>query len=749
MDFNSNYISVEEPHHVEAQQQYVIGGEKLAVEYFEGLLEKVKGVKDPIEKVKILDEQPMVQQYLARPSMVREFLDEVDNIVTTLAIKSVLALGQGDIVFRVAGDIENKDELMKQLVGVLVETEKFYSNIGGIIGYHCAVIQLLAAKEDASRVKKEHYYRPESIDITEENNDVRKAILAGLERMSEMAELYPVGGAGDRLDLHDEVNGLPLPAAKLPFCGRTLLEGMIRDLEGREFLHYKVFGRQLTTPIAMMTSQEKDNHRQIIGICEACGWFGRPPSSFTFFQQPLVPVINKDGNWSLHRPLMLTLKPGGHGVIWKLARDHGAFRWLRRLGCHKILLRQINNPVAGVDSGLLAFTGIGLLGDKTFGFAACSRLINTSEGTNVLIEKEDHGSFSYCMTNVEYTDFTIKGIEDVPAEPGSKWSAFPSNTNILFADIATIEGLVDRSPVPGMSINMKNVAPFIALDGTVHQVPAGRLEAMMQNIADYIVDRYDKRLSEGQRCRLSSYLTFNERRKTISVTKNSYVSGKPIAETPEGCFYDLMHNVHELLECRCNMKVPAWRDEEEYLEQGPNMVVLYHPALGPTYSIIAQKIQSGELKEGAEMQLEISELEMRDLYLDGSLLIDAKNVMGDFDANGFQRYGESSGKCALRDVHIVNAGIDRSAMSTPFWRNTFPRKEALRITLHGNAEFYAEGVSFKGNYEIEVPAGVRMVAYEENKEIRFRSEKLHKPSWWWHYSIGDGARIILQKMTSP
>lgn len=46
-----------------------------------------------------------------------------------------------------------------------------------------------------------------------------------------MAEIYPLGGAGDRLGLVDEETGECLPVAMLPYCGRTLLEGLIRDLQ--------------------------------------------------------------------------------------------------------------------------------------------------------------------------------------------------------------------------------------------------------------------------------------------------------------------------------------------------------------------------------------------------------------------------------------------------------------------------------------------------------------------------------------
>ena len=42
--------------------------------------------------------------------------------------------------------------------------------------------------------------------------------------------------------------------------------------------------------------------------------------------QPLVPTVDaKEGKWVKSEPFKLVLKPGGHGVIWKLASDKGIF----------------------------------------------------------------------------------------------------------------------------------------------------------------------------------------------------------------------------------------------------------------------------------------------------------------------------------------------------------------------------------------------------------------------------------------
>jgi len=49
--------------------------------------------------------------------------------------------------------------------------------------------------------------------------------------LPDLGEIYPLGGSADRLGLVDPNSGECLPAAMLPYCGRTLLEGLIRDLQ--------------------------------------------------------------------------------------------------------------------------------------------------------------------------------------------------------------------------------------------------------------------------------------------------------------------------------------------------------------------------------------------------------------------------------------------------------------------------------------------------------------------------------------
>ena len=39
--------------------------------------------------------------------------------------------------------------------------------------------------------------------------------------------------------------GAPLPSALLPYLGRSMIEILLRDLQGREYLYYKLTGETI------------------------------------------------------------------------------------------------------------------------------------------------------------------------------------------------------------------------------------------------------------------------------------------------------------------------------------------------------------------------------------------------------------------------------------------------------------------------------------------------------------------------
>lgn len=650
-------------------------------------------------------------------------------------LRSLFAIKQGRHLFS-SPDLAHSVES-------LAKVEDLYASIGGLIGYHLEFLKHLLEKESLCQIQDGDLERPPGYNLDENSPFIRNAVRSGIDFLPSLAEIYPAAGAADRLDLHHEVSGEPLPAAQLRFMGYTLLEGLIRDLQAREYLYYKLHGKRLTVPIVLMTSEEKNNHDHVTSICDQHGWFGRNPDFVYFIKQPLAPVIGENGEWIVKPSGHFAMKPGGHGVIWKLAEDQGAFQWLKKLRKHHLIIRQINNPLAGLDNLLLGLSGIGCSQNRAFGFTSCDRVVHSSEGMNVLVHHKTNNGFCYKITNIEYTDFEMQGIKDAPANPKTPYSLYPANTNILFANLRSLRQVLPENPFPGMLINLKETIHQTNAEGKSEKIAVGRLETIMQNIADSIIAISTTPLNEEQKLNLPTFVLFNRRQKTIAATKKSYKPGCPMLETPEGAYYELLINRKELLE-QCGFTVPSMNSEEDYLKQGPSFIFNYHPALGPQYEVIMQKLRGGSLKKGAELNLEIAEVDIVDLSLEGTLNIKALSPLGHHNPKGYILNSDRGGKCTLHHVRIANAGIDREIDQT-YWKCDLSRKESLQIILEGSGEFIAENVEFQGPFELFVPDGYQMRATQEGKNVKFSLSKLIQPSWHWKYSYNDSDQVVLKK----
>lgn len=724
---------------------------------FVGELRQQMASMDAFEqKLDFLRALPHVCLFLDSAPSLRSFLNGLSS-ECVWGIIVIIAVGQGSIVFNSIEILDDKFQRLRVLLHTLLEVERFYTPIGGLIGYYHTALTILAcmAKPQTDGLNEQYHYPP-LIDISTDMALRNHQLKAGICAMPQMAEVYPIGGAGDRLSLCHPLTGDPLPVAQLELEGFSLLERLLLDLQGREYLYWKLLGRQLETPIVMMGSHEKNNISHILDLCQKMKWFGRAPDNFQMIVQPLVPQITEQGDFSLCEFLHLSLKPGGHGVIWKLAADEGVFDWLKAKGCHKMLIRQINNPAASVDDTLLAFIGLGCTSNRSFGFVACDRRIGAPEGMLVLKqtaleaahEADDEASFRYAITNVEYTNFFAKGLSECPKEPGSLFSQFPANTNILFADIGVIENALQQDPLPGLLMNVKSKAPSIGLQGSPCYVPAGRLESSMQNVADDIYLESTEQLDSIQGALLPSYVMFTKRQKALSVTKNLYAAGSSFLDTPESCFFTLLENCYDLFSTHCGMNLPPMEGIEKCLSKGPPFIIRYMPLIGPLYSVIAQKIQKGTLHHGAELILNIAEVDLQGLMLSGSLKIVAKDPFGCTDpVTGKIHYSHGGGKCELHNVRIVNRGIDYEAPNC-YWKDSIQRHALMEIILHGNGEFYADSVSFEGALRIDVPDGQRIEARTVDGEIRYQTFKIDAPTWHWNYSFADNAEIVLEKQIS-
>lgn len=648
------------------------------------LQEQLAGAQTEEEKLHLLKHFPTTERFLRQVPLDFSPFSEQEK----LALYTLLALDQGSHL-----ELEKASvEVLKQLANQLQVVEQFYEQNGGAIGYHLLCKRLHAEKD--GHKQKGVYLPPKAVAISENSREKSKYVLSGIKHLEELAEIYPVGGAADRLSKRSAQI-----AATHQFCEKTLLERLIDDVQAKEYLYKKLYGKQVQIPIVMMTSEEKGGTGQIKELLEKNNWFGKDPQDFYWITQPLVPAMTPEGKWCSIAPGKLLLKPGGHGVIWKIAQAQGALAFLKERGKTKAFVRQINNPIAGVDDGILAFLGYGFAEQKDFGFAGCPRKSGASEGVDVVIQTDE----GCCLTNIEYCDFERYNVDEN--------ADLLANTNLLFVDLDTVEELLEHNSVPGMLVNAKE-ATFAKEDGSLQTQTMMRLESTMQNLADSLVEQVSQK---------RSFITCNERGKTISAIKREYEEGGPIEETPKQCFLDMQENSYQLLtQCR--------------VACGKELCFEYHPALGPLYSVIAQKLRGGTLADKSLLKLEISEVEIEELSLDGALTIEAEDFL----------QHPQEGRCTLKGVRVQNRGVDYE--NTPSLASSDRIfHQQCRITIEPGGEFYAEDVTFSGNLHIVVPANTRLMARPKHGGIEWSQEPITKPSWVWDYSIGREDQLVLQR----
>ena len=262
----------------------------------------------------------------------------------------------------------------------------------------------------------------------------------------------------------------------------------------------------------------------------------------------------------------------------------------------------------------------------------------------------------------------------------------------------------------------------------------------MQNLADQFVIDSSKPLPPAECAKhLPTFLLYNERKKTISPTKTASTSS---CGTPEQAYRDFVASLVEALSKNGKVQLPDISRAMASQEELP-LHLLFHPAVGPLHQVIGQKIRGGVLEKGAFLELEIAEVALFHLQLQGSLRILASSPLGSFVGEELRFDGRES-RCYLRDVTVNNRGIDTAA-SPVYWKNQVSHAEALEIFLGEGAEFWAEGVSFVGDYRFFVPPYHRLVVQQlPSGEIRSSLDRISVSSWHWSYKFSLDDSIELE-----
>jgi hypothetical protein len=325
------------------------------------------------------------------------------------------------------------------------------------------------------------------------------------------------------------------------------------------------------------------------------------------------------------------------------------------------------------------------------------------------------------------------------SNPGLFEGTCPANTNILFADLKAVDKALKKLPIPGMMVNAKNEL-FVTDGEQAVRRPVARLESMMQNIADAMA------VPSGPQS-LPTFVALYDRAKAFSVTKRALQEGTNPYETPESCLYDWTAACCTLFKEACAFDVPQTGSLEQFLEEGPRCSIFFHPALGPLWEVIGQKVSGGKLYPNAELELEIAELYVRNLSVRGSFLLISDSPVGRPDAQGFRHFGSDVGRAWLKNVTIENGGILPSPLSSHLKRSV-ERDSSCTIRLLGASELIAEDLTISGYFALTVRDGTRVtLRQKKNGGIEVLEEPYHAPSW--HYDVqwtrGEAPKLLVQK----
>jgi hypothetical protein len=181
------------------------------------------------------------------------------------------------------------------------------------------------------------------------------------------------------------------------------------------------------------------------------------------------------------------------------------------------------------------------------------------------------------------------------------------------------------------------------------------------------------------------------------------------------------------------MSVPQEPTQEEFVQTGPSFVFSFHPAMGPLWAVIGQKLSEGTVAPGSELELEIAEISCNKLDLNGSLRIIANVPTGPSNSGGARQYSDKVGRAQLNNIRIVNKGLKSKAPSDVL-NGTLRRHESCEIILEGFSEVVAENLTINGPFRLIVPDGKRAVLHQEaSGAITTSFETITAPGW--HHTV--------------
>lgn len=187
-------------------------------------------------------------------------------------------------------------------------------------------------------------------ELGQERLDSLTALGRQAIREGKLAALLMAGGQGTRL-------AHPGPKGTFTFDDISLFEMQAKQLNR---LNAEL---NVTIPWLIMTSDI--NHEETVQFFEEHSYFHYDTDHLTFFKQPNVVALSRDGELLLNADAHILTAPNGNGGVYEALEATGLYQSLKKQGVEYIYLNNIDNVLVKVMDPLLVGMAVESAADVT------------------------------------------------------------------------------------------------------------------------------------------------------------------------------------------------------------------------------------------------------------------------------------------------------------------------------------------------------------------------------------------------
>lgn len=517
-------------------------------------------------------------------------------------------------------DDEEKVSLTEQLADLDV------SYPGGLVAYLSKARILLKESADGTNPFTDFSASvPTGESLTYDDDDTNggmsfnDAEQTGLTGIKDVAFVLVAGGLGERLGY----SGIKLSLETNLLTNKCYLEIYVKYILAMQHMAQEKTGeKDIKLPLVIMTSGDTDPLTR--KLLEDNDNFGMEKDQIQIVCQDKVAALkDSKAGLSMKSQWEVETKPHGHGDVHHLLyREGHVDKWEKEGRKHVVFLQDTN---ALVINSILPTLGVSIAKKFDMNSICIPRLAGEAAGAITSLEHNSDPEKSLVI-NVEYnqldpllkTQGDCKG--DVPDETG--FSPYPGNANNI---VIGIDAYAKTLQGEDQGVVVEFVNPKYKDETRTEFKKATRLECMMQDIPKLFQKELGSEANIG-------FTTF-DRWFTFSPAKNSLESGIEAVEggniapgTMSSAESDkYIQNQHKLKSAGMDVKVTEPDDLVKVsgilVTPGPRIILC--PGFAITKQEVEQKIEGGSITERSTLVLEGQNLVVKNLQLDGALIIRA------------------------------------------------------------------------------------------------------------------------------